>query len=300
MADVPRLNGVIAALEAGKPTFTAFSAPDVPTAIAYSTSTGYDGIVFEMEHNPWDSLTLRDCLQYMLNRGQIAKSGSLAPAVTPMVRVPPNGNELGQWQAKQALDLGVYGVVWPHISGVEEAYNAVAACRYPRMKNAPLYEPAGIRGDGPTAAVRYWGLSQQEYYDRADVWPLSRDGEILVILMIEDTKGIAALDDILKNVPGIGAVLIGEGDLSQELGYPRQYEHPVVLEAMAEIVATCKKNRVAVGHPHVDANNVERILNEGYTFLMAAPVRSTPGLNKGLELSGRKAPAAPRGPAASY
>ena len=301
MAETPRLNGVIAALEAGKPAFTAFATPDVPSAIAFSTSTGYDGIVFEMEHNPWDSPALRDCLQYMLNRGQIAKSGSLAPAVTPMVRVPPNGNETAQWQAKQALDLGVYGVVWPHISSAEEAYNAVAACRYPRLKDAPLYEPAGIRGDGPTAAVRYWGLGQQDYYDRADVWPLAKDGEILVILMIEDTKGIASLSEILKTVPGIGAVLIGEGDLSQELGYPRQYEHPVVVEAMAEIVAKCRENKVAVGHPHVTAGNVERILSEGYTFLMAAPVRSTPGLDKGLELAGRKAgAAAPKGPAPSY
>ena len=28
----------------------------------------YDGVVFEMEHNPWDGRALRDCLQYMLNR----------------------------------------------------------------------------------------------------------------------------------------------------------------------------------------------------------------------------------------
>ena len=300
MADSERLNGVIAALAAGQPTFTAFATPDVPTAIAYSTLTGYDGIVFEMEHNPWDSLSLRDCLQYMLNRGQIAKSGSLAPTVTPMVRVPPNGNEQAQWQAKQALDLGVYGVVWPHVSSVEEAYNAVAACRYPRMSDAPLYEPAGIRGDGPTAATRYWGLGQQDYYKKADVWPLAPDGEILVILMIEDTKGIENLSDILKNVPGIGAVLIGEGDLSQELGYPRQYEHKVVLDAMAQIVGTCKDNNVAVGHPHVNAGNVERILDEGYTFLMAAPVRSTPGLDKGLELAGRKVGEKPSAPAPSY
>lgn len=300
MADIPRLNGVIAALESGKPTFTAFSTPDVPSAVAYSTNTGYDGIVFEMEHNPWDSLVLRDCLQYMLNRGQIAKSGSLAPAVTPMVRVPPNGNEMAQWQAKQALDLGVYGVVWPHVSTVEEAYNAVTACRYPRMSDAPLYEPAGIRGDGPTTATRYWGLSQQDYYKKADVWPLAPDGEILVVLMIEDTKGISNLSDILKNVPGIGAVLIGEGDLSQELGYPRQYEHKVVLDAMAEIVSTCKANNVAVGHPHVNAGNVQRILDEGYTFLMAAPVRSTPGLDKGLELSGRGGAEKPSSPAPSY
>ena len=125
-------------------------------------------------------------------------------------------------------------------------------------------------------------------------------GEILVILMIEDTRGIENLSDILKNVPGIGAVLIGEGDLSQELGYPRQYEHKVVLDAMAQIVGTCKDNNVAVGHPHVNAGNVERILDEGYAFLMAAPVRSTPGLDKGLELAGRKVGEKPSAPALSY
>ena len=287
MADSPRLNGVIAALAAGQPAFTAFSTPDVPSAIAYSTNTGYDGIVFEMEHNAWDSLALRDCLQYMLNRGQIANSGSVAPGVTPMVRIPPNGEEKSQFLAKQALDLGVYGVVWPHVTSVEEAYNAVAACRYPRLKNASLYEPAGIRGDGPTSACRYWGLGQQEYYKKADVWPLAPEGEIFVILMMEDTKGIENLDDILANVPGIGAILIGEGDLSQELGVPRQYDHPEVLDAMANIVATCKKHNVVVGHPHVNAGNVERILNEGYTFLMSGPVRTTPGLDKGRELAGR-------------
>jgi 4-hydroxy-2-oxoheptanedioate aldolase len=223
----------------------------------------------------------------MLNRRQIAQAGSVAPAVTPMVRIPPNGAEKAQWHAKQALDIGAYGIVWPHISSVEEAANAVAACRYPRMKTAPLYEPAGLRGDGPTAAVRYWGLTQQEYYERADVWPLNPKGEIFVILMMEDTRGIESLGDILTKVPGIGAVLIGEGDLSQELGYPRQYEHPVVLEWMAKVVNTCKKHNVVVGHPHVDSSNVERIIGEGYRFLMAAPVRSYAALEKGMKLAGR-------------
>ena len=286
MTEIPRLNGVIRALEGGHPAFTSFSPPNVPSAIAFSTAA-YDGIVFEMEHNPWDSLTLRDCLQFMLNRSAIAKSGSIVPAVTPMVRIPPNGGEMSQWHAKQALDLGVYGIVWPHVSTVEQAYNAVAACRYPRLATAPLYEPQGLRGDGPTAALRYWGLTQQEYYNKADVWPLNPEGEIFVILMIEDTQGIANLADMLKNVPGIGAVLIGEGDLSQELGHPRQYDHPDVAGAMAEIVETCKAHDVPVGHPHVNVNNVERILGQGYRFLMASPERSTAGLEKGLELAGR-------------
>ncbi len=286
MPELPRLNGVIRALEQGH-AFTAFANADTETALAMSTAK-YDGIVFEMEHNPWDIRALRDSLQYMLNRGQIARSGSVAPGVTPIVRIPPNGEEKNQSFAKQALDLGAYGIVWPHISTVDQAYNAVASCRYPRLKGAARYEPAGVRGDGPTAAVRYWGISQQEYYERADVWPLDPKGEILVILMIEDTVGIANLPDILKKVPGVGVVLIGEGDLSQELGYPRQYEHPKVVEAMAEIVRVCTAANVPVGHPHVGSNNVERVVKDGYRFLMAAPVRSYAALDKGRELTGRK------------
>jgi 4-hydroxy-2-oxoheptanedioate aldolase len=170
---------------------------------------------------------------------------------------------------------------------VDEAYSAVSACRYPRLKSAARYHPAGLRGDGPTQAVRYWGLTQQEYYERADVWPLDPKGEIFVILQMEDTQGIESLDEILTKVPGIGCILIGEGDLSQELGYPRQYEHPEVLKWMARVVETCKKHKVAVGHPHVDANNAERILKEGYTFLMCAPVQTFGGLNKGRELASR-------------
>ena len=286
MTEIPRLNGVVAALEAGQCAFTTFTTADIQSAIALA-ATRYDGIVFEMEHNPWDIRALRDSLQYMLSRAQIAGAGSVAPAVTPMVRIPPNGGEMAQWHTKQALDLGVYGVVWPHVSSVEQAYNAVAACRYPRLESAPLYEPAGIRGDGPRHAVRYWGLSQQDYYRKADVWPLAPDGEIFVILMIEDTAGIESLADMLDDVPGIGAVLIGEGDLSQELGFPRQYDHPEVRDAMARIVDTCKSRNVVVGHPHVDAGNVERVLEEGYRFLMAAPATSYAGLDKGLALSGR-------------
>ena len=286
MADIPRLNGIIRALEQRQHAFTAFSPAEIDSALAMSTSK-FDGCVFEMEHNPWDGKALRDCLQYMLNRAQIAKAGSIVPAVTPMVRVPVNGIEMAQWHAKQALDMGCYGIVFPHISTVEEAYNAVGACRYPRLKSAERYEPAGIRGDGPTSAVRYWGLSQQEYYQKADVWPLNPQGEIFVILQIEDTRGIENLDDMLKNVPGIGAILIGEGDLGQELGYPRQYEHPVLLDAMAKIVATCKKHNVVVGHPHVEAGNAERIIKEGYRFLMCAPVRSYGHLDKARQLAGR-------------
>jgi 4-hydroxy-2-oxoheptanedioate aldolase len=198
----------------------------------------------------------------------------VAPKVTPLARIPANGVEMNQSFAKQVLDRGCYGVIWPHVSTVEQAYNAVASCRYARPKGAPLYEPKGVRGDGPANASRYWGLSMADYYKKADVWPLVPEGEILVGLMCESPEAIENLDDILGNVPGVGFILIGEGDLSQALGFPRQYEHPEVQDAMRRIVATCHKHKVVVGNPHVTAKNHKKLMEEGYRFLMAAPTKS--------------------------
>jgi 4-hydroxy-2-oxoheptanedioate aldolase len=207
--------------------------------------------------------------------------------VTPMVRILPNGGEMNQWMAKQVLDIGAYGVIWPHVSTVEQARNAVAACRYPRPAWAPRFEPAGERGDAPAAAARYWGLSQQDYYAKADVWPLAPEGEILVGLMCEDVAGMKNLPAILREVPGIGLIVIGEGDLSQELGFPRQYGHPSVVSAISEILDICKAANVACGHPHVDSANVEEVMGQGFRWLMPAPVRSYAALEAGRRLAGR-------------
>ena len=118
MASTGRLNNIIRAWEEGRPAFASFANANPQTAIEFSTAP-YDGVIFEMEHNPWDVQSLQDALQYLLNRKQIATSGSLAPAVTPIVRIPANGVEMNQSFAKQALDRGVYGVVWPHIGNAE-------------------------------------------------------------------------------------------------------------------------------------------------------------------------------------
>jgi 4-hydroxy-2-oxoheptanedioate aldolase len=268
-----RLNSVIRAFESGKPAFAAFSKVDKQSAIDMSEAP-YDGVVFEMEHNPYDVAAFGDALQYMLNRKVIAEAGSVATGVTPIARIPANGVEMNQSFAKQVLDRGAYGVIWPHIATVEQAYNAVASCRYARPKGAALYEPKGVRGDGPANASRYWGLGMADYYQKADVWPLASQGEILVGLMCESPEAIDNLDAILANVPGIGFILIGEGDLSQALGFPRQYEHPEVLDAMRRIVETCHKHKVVVGNPHVTAKNHKRLLSEGYRFLMSAPQRT--------------------------
>ena len=286
MAEIPRLNGVIKALEEGKTAFTTFSPADIDSAAALAASP-LDGVIFEMEHGPFDAPNLRDALQHMLSRRQILDSGTLAPAVTPMVRIPPNGGEMNQWIAKQVLDLGIYGIVFPHISTVDEAWNAVRACRYPRLQEEPDYNPPGIRGDAPTRAARFWGLTAQEYYARADVWPLAPQGEVLVVIQCEDLLAIDNLPSILEQVPGIGVVLIGEGDLSQEMGHPREYDHPDVAAAINTILRICKEHNIPCGHPHPDANNMERLVEEGYKFLMPSAGRSFAVLNQMRSLAGR-------------
>jgi len=286
MPDTPRLNSIIRLLEQRQIPITVFSPPAIESAIELATAR-YDGVVFEAEHNPYDIRGLRDCLQYMLNRRQLFERQSLPPAVTPIVRIPANGGEMNQWMAKQALDIGAYGVVWPRVSTVEQAYNAVASCRYPRPKTADAYEPAGLRGDQPVHAARYWGITPEEYYAKADVWPLAPHGEILVIVMCEDVDAVDNLPRILKEVKGIGVVLIGEGDLSQNLGYPRQYDHPAVVEAMTAIRRICGEHGVVCGHPHVDARNAQRVIDEGYRFLMAAPARTFAGLDACRTITGR-------------
>jgi 4-hydroxy-2-oxoheptanedioate aldolase len=75
--------------------------------------------------------------------------------------------------------------------------------------------------------------------------------------------------------------------MSQELGVPRQYDHPRMLESKRRILDVCAERGVAVGHPHVTADNVKQVLEDGYRFLMSMPVRTYPGLELGRTLTGR-------------
>jgi 4-hydroxy-2-oxoheptanedioate aldolase len=273
------LNGAISRLAAGMPIFATITQANPESARAMSAGP-HDSVIFEMEHAPWDPMLLRHSLQYLLDRGPILAREDLSPVVTPMVRIPANGSELNQWLAKQALDAGVYGVVWPHVSTVAEARNAVASCRYPRPESEPRYQPAGLRGFGPTNAARYWGLGVADYCRRADTWPLDPDGDVLVVIMCEDLLGSANLAEILAEVPGIGAVLIGTADLSMDLGHGGG-DHPDVESVVQRILQTCHTAGVCCGIPGVTPDNVEQRLAEGFGLLLPNPPVSAPTVEVG-------------------
>ena len=72
MGNIPKLNGVARALENHQVAFTTFSQMDINSSIAISSSK-FDGVIFEGEHSPWDASSLRDSMQFLLDRREIVK-----------------------------------------------------------------------------------------------------------------------------------------------------------------------------------------------------------------------------------
>ncbi|HEY7759499.1 MAG TPA: aldolase/citrate lyase family protein, partial [Burkholderiales bacterium] len=228
-------------------------------------------------------------LQFMLDRGALLKKGNLQPDVVPLARIPSNGAERNQWVIKQVLDLGVYGLMSPHIPTPGDARALVANSRYPQKAGAPDNDPPGERGVAPANAARYWGTSVPEYFERADAWPLDRRGEIAVIAMIESREGVDNIRGILTQAKGIAAVFIGPNDLATSLGYPGQTEHPETEKAVQRVLAVTRELGVPCGIL-VTRANIEKRVREGFQYLVLAgsPGEIEEAIRVGRKLSGRE------------
>jgi 4-hydroxy-2-oxoheptanedioate aldolase len=280
------LNKVISIIESGGIAFGPFlTAGSIPDA-QWIATTSYDFVAFEMEHSPFDIADLRLSLQFLLNRKQIAESGSVAPAVVPIVRVPVNGRENNEWLIKQVLDCGVYGIICPMINTPEDAEHVISAARYIQAKGAADSHPIGRRGHAPANATRYWGVDQPEYFDKADVWPLDPQGDILLCLQCETQESVSNLRRILTALPKPGLILISESDLSVSLGYRGAYT-PEVAAAVQEAIKICKEFKVPYGSPQASNQNMEERIRDGFQFLMPAPGRDLSALDLGRKLAKR-------------
>ena len=283
MAEGVRLNKVIDILEQGK---TVFCGGMVYNGnlddIIYMADSDYDFCIIEMEHEGFGFENLRNSVQHLLNRRRILEKGNLQPDVVPFVRIPPNSRETAgnQWVIKQTLDIGVFGLVLPHLNTVDEAKAIVAAARYPQVPGAPDFEPEGQRGWWQRLAPRYWGLTPQEYYDVADLWPLDRDGEILLMAIVEELEGAKNIRDILREVKGIGAVWARPGDMSVSMGKRGNSADPEVQEVILRILEACKEFDVpcATG---ATAADVERRIEQGFRIIIVPPRRVTDALEVG-------------------
>lgn len=267
-ASAQHLNPVIDKLAKGQPVFGLQAAGlSIPGARAAARSDA-DFIYVDMEHNPLDFPALQMFLLGMADKGLILKKGSLQPNVALFARFPPEADQ-GAWVVKQALDIGLMGVIFNGVDTKEQALAAVQSMRYPQRRGSPYIEPAGKRGSGAANAVWAWGLSAEEYARRADLWPLNPDGDLLAIVMIESAAGVRNLDEILS-VPGVGMVFIGAaGDLHLSLGVPR--DAPEVEAARQTILKACLAHNVACGMTPTSAADAVRRIDEGWKMIRSTP-----------------------------
>jgi len=268
-----RLNKIIERLSKGEVAVGTFASDKSPDGAASYARSPLDFLIYDMEHSPIDFPGFRIFTQFLLDRAQILEKGSPQPDVVPLIRLPFNGRENVQWMVKQALDLGAYGILFPHVSTVEEARAIVRASRYPQPPGASDSEPEGQRGAGAGIASRFWGVSAAEYARRADTWPLDREGEIFLAMLIENQEGVANVEAIAREVKGIGCLMPAPGDLSMSYGavYDRSHQ-PKVEAAIQKVLAAAKAAGVPCGITASKETAAERIA-QGFRVLIVGAER---------------------------
>jgi len=217
----PHLNTVIERFEADLPSFNGEHWNNLP------------GI----EHNPFAYPSLERAL------ADLRPEGSTKPMGFPVVRIDFEGYQDYNHLVTGLLNRGLGGIILPMVESIPEITEFVATLRYPPQRMTPdsLRFPYGTRGWSAGAAVRYWGLDQDDYVNAADVWPLNPRGELMALIMIETPEMVHMIRDVLS-VPGLSGVLVGQGDLSMRLGVGTPGAnafHPEVEGLVAEVAAAC-------------------------------------------------------------
>jgi 4-hydroxy-2-oxoheptanedioate aldolase len=221
----------------------------------------------DMEHGALNLDGLATCVAAMVDKAAALKKGNAQPNVALFARFPPYGRDIesNDWIVKQALDLGLMGVIFNGIDNREQALRVVRYMRYPQQKTSKYQQPPGLRGFSPGNAVFAWGISSAEYERRADVWPLNPEGDLMAIPMIETAEGLKNVNEIAAT-PGVGAIFIGAGaDLHQWLGVPQ--DSPEVESARQTILEACKTHNVPCGITALSKADVDKRLKEGWRMI---------------------------------
>ncbi len=210
-------------------TLVSLPSPEICELLSH---VGYDWLFIDAEHGAFNPQQAQGMLQ--------------AAAPTPCVIRVPVGEPV--W-LKKALDIGAAGVIVPQVHNSTQAKEIIRHCKYAHV---------GDRGIRIGRAHKY-GLDFERYLENAN-------DEIAVILQAESAEAVDHINDIV-NLKGLDAVLIGPYDLSASLGTPGEIDHPVVQEAINEIIKSCKEANVSIGFFGVSAEAVLPYKEKGFTLL---------------------------------
>jgi 2-keto-3-deoxy-L-rhamnonate aldolase RhmA len=200
-------------LKAGETVIGGWLSLTDPVVAELMARVGFDFLLIDTEHGPWDLIALQTALMGFNGTGAV-----------PMVRAAWNDHV----RIKQLLDMGFEGVMAPMVRTVEECRALVRACRYP---------PAGARGFGPRRA--------SNYYRNVEKYVSAANEAIFVMPQIEDVATVDVIEEYLA-VPGIDAVALGPNDLSGSTGFFLQHSHPANTSAIDKVLDRAKAAGIPV------------------------------------------------------
>ena len=185
--------------------------------------TWADYISYDMEAAPYDIAGLAAYMQGLAAGGP-TRTGHRTPAV--IANLPVRGTDeatvrANAWMIEQVLATGVHGILLCHATTAGAVRAMVEAVRYPNREQGIGQQglQEGRRGaHGAAVAAKIWGVSPEEYMQKADVWPINPNGEIMLGVKIEDKYALANLDEIVR-VPGIAFGEGGPGDMALSFGF---------------------------------------------------------------------------------
>jgi 2-keto-3-deoxy-L-rhamnonate aldolase RhmA len=179
-----------------------------PHATEILGDLGFDFVVIDEEHAPFDRVTIDTVL--------LAARASGTAGIVRVAEPTPS-------RLLAVLDDGASGVLVPHVDSVRKAQEIAAACRYRGGKRGFSNSPR---------AGRYGGRGIWQHVDAADA-------EVTVIAMIEDPEALEAIDDIAA-VDGLHGFFIGRGDLTVALGSAAM-DAPEIMDAVKRICAAARR-----------------------------------------------------------
>ncbi|MBH2862992.1 4-hydroxy-2-oxoheptanedioate aldolase [Serratia marcescens] len=196
---------------------------------------GFDWLLIDGEHAPNNVQTVLGQLQ------------AVAPYPSqPVVRPPWNDAVI----IKQLLDVGAQTLLIPMIQNAEQARDAVRATRYP---------PHGVRGVGSALARASRGNRVPDYLQQADE-------QMCVLVQIETREAVKNLDAILQ-VEGVDGVFIGPADLSADMGFAGNPQHPEVQRTIDDAIARIRAAGKAPGILMANKALAQRYLEAGALFV---------------------------------
>jgi len=181
------------------------------------------------------------------------------------------------------LNTGAATIVFVDVESADELKQGLAAMRFKAK--------GGTRPDAVGDAPKYWGLSEKDYRDKADLWPLNPNGELTSWAIVESKAGLAKVREIAA-VKGLGVLFPGAGTLrgvftATGADGQRTFDAAGWEAAIQSVLAACKELNVPCGYPATEAD-IETRMQQGFSvFIMGWGDAGFRAIDIGRKAAGR-------------